>query len=61
MQTNVSIFFGGPMGPIHPVWGHVLVSFGIFLLRGFASRSGFLKTKLKNGSRSFAAGGYTEV
>ena len=21
------IFLGGPMGPIHPVWGHVLVSF----------------------------------
>ena len=20
------IFLGGPMGPIHPVWGHVLVS-----------------------------------
>ena len=21
------IALGGPMGPIHPVWGHVLVSF----------------------------------
>ena len=21
----LSIFLGGPMGPIHPVWGHVLV------------------------------------
>ena len=24
-----AIFLGGPMGPIHPVWGHVLVSFSI--------------------------------
>ena len=22
----LTIFLGGPMGPIHPVWGHVLVS-----------------------------------
>ena len=24
---HLLIFLGGPMGPIHPVWGHVLVSF----------------------------------
>ena len=24
---KLPIFLGGPMGPIHPVWGHVLVSF----------------------------------
>ena len=24
---SFAIFLGGPMGPIHPVWGHVLVSF----------------------------------
>ena len=24
---NLIIFLGGPMGPIHTVWGHVLVSF----------------------------------
>ena len=26
-QKKLYIFLGGPMGPIHPVWGHVLVSF----------------------------------
>ena len=29
------IFLGGPMGPIHPVWGHVLVSFIIQMLKAF--------------------------
>ena len=24
--SKIAIFLGGPMGPIHPVWGHVLVS-----------------------------------
>ena len=24
---KIAILLGGPMGPIHPVWGHVLVSF----------------------------------
>ena len=28
MTPKLPIFLGGPMGPIHPVWGHVLVSFG---------------------------------
>ena len=23
------ILFGGPMGPVHPVWGYVLVPFNI--------------------------------
>ena len=27
LRVFLSIFLGGPMGPIHPVWGHVLVSF----------------------------------
>ena len=26
-EQKIHIFLGGPMGPIHPVWGHVLVSF----------------------------------
>ena len=26
-QQTLPIFLGGPMGPIDPVWGHVLVSF----------------------------------
>ena len=26
------IFLGGPMGPIHPVWGHVLVTYSCALL-----------------------------
>ena len=28
---NLPIFLGGPMGPIQPVWGHMLVSFESFL------------------------------
>ena len=27
IDKMLRIFLGGPMGPIHPVWGHVLVSF----------------------------------
>ena len=29
MQKNqicLPIFLGGPMGPIHPVWGHLVIS-----------------------------------
>ena len=29
ISKNMSIFLGGPKGPIHPVWGHVLASFQI--------------------------------
>ena len=29
MHSILPIFLGGPMGPIHPVWGHMLVSFDL--------------------------------
>ena len=31
------IFLGGPMGPIHPVWGHVLVSYLKYMEAGHTS------------------------
>ena len=31
MHRGLPIFLGGPMGPIHPVWGHVLVSYSFYV------------------------------